>query len=79
MEIRDRVLNTFRSALEIEGEIDTNLLTYRNYAKWSSVAHMLLIAGLEEEFDTMLETDEILAMSSFDKAVDIMRKYATND
>ena len=40
------------------------------------MGHMMLVAALEAEFDTMLETDEILSMSSFDKAVDIMGKYA---
>ena len=37
---------------------------------------MILVAALESEFDTMLETDDILEMSNFDKAVSIMSKYA---
>jgi acyl carrier protein len=37
---------------------------------------MILVAALESEFDTMLETDDILEMSSFEKAVSIMSKYA---
>jgi len=37
---------------------------------------MILVAALESEFDTMLETDDILEMSNFEKAVSIMGKYA---
>jgi acyl carrier protein len=37
---------------------------------------MILVAALESEFDTMLETDDILEMSNFEKAVSIMTKYA---
>ena len=37
---------------------------------------MTLIAALETEFDTMLETDDILAMSDFNKAVEIMTRYS---
>lgn len=39
---------------------------------------MTLVASLETEFDAMIDTDEILAMSSFDKAVEIMSKYAND-
>jgi hypothetical protein len=37
---------------------------------------MILVAARESEFDTMLETDDILEMSNFEKAVSIMSKYA---
>jgi acyl carrier protein len=37
---------------------------------------MTLIAALETEVDCMLEMDDILDMSSFSKAVEIMKKYA---
>jgi acyl carrier protein len=36
----------------------------------------MILAALESEFDTMLETDDILEMSNFEKAVSIMSKYA---
>jgi acyl carrier protein len=37
---------------------------------------MILVAAIESEFDTMLETDDILEMSNFEKTVSIMSKYA---
>jgi acyl carrier protein len=73
--LRDKVLAAFKEALEIEGPVDTATLVYRDFPKWTSMAHMVLVAILEQEFDTMLETDDILNMSSYEKAVEIMSKY----
>jgi acyl carrier protein len=75
MDIRARVLKAFTEALELDGDVDPASLVYRDHPKWTSMAHMTLIAILEADFDTMLETDEVLGMSSFDKAVETMRKY----
>ncbi len=50
-------------------------LRYREIEQWTSVGHMRLIAEIEETFDVMLETDEILDMSSFDKAKEILGRY----
>lgn len=78
MSVRDRVFAAFREALDVEDGIDRSRLVYRDYAEWTSIGHMTLVAALETEFDTMLDTNDILAMSSFDKAVEIMTRYAAN-
>jgi acyl carrier protein len=75
MSTEARVMNAFKEALDIEGEVNPDELRYREYKKWTSMAHMTLIAILEQDFDAMLETDEILDMSSYGKAVEIMKKY----
>jgi hypothetical protein len=36
---------------------------------------MTLVAGIDMEFDTMLEMDDIIDMSSFGKAKEILMKY----
>lgn len=73
---KDRVFQCFVSIFDIDDSVDTSTLVYREYEAWTSIAHMTLIAELEAEFDAMLETDEILAMSNFDKAVETMEQYA---
>ena len=42
---------------------------------WDSIAHMALIASIEEVLDIMIETDDVIDMSSFAKAKDIVKKY----
>lgn len=73
----DRVLKAFKESFDVPDDIDTATLKYQEYPEWTSVGHMMLVAALEAEFDAMLETDDILAMSSYDRAVEIMGKYAS--
>ena len=50
-------------------------LTYQSIPAWDSVGHMELIAGLETAFDIMMETEDIIDLSSFAKGLEILRKY----
>ena len=50
-------------------------LEYQSIADWDSIGHMNLIAVLEEEFDIMIDTDDIIDFSSFEKGIEIIRKY----
>ncbi len=77
MTINSRVLKAFKESFDVPDDADTSTLKYQEYPEWTSVGHMLLVAALEAEFDTMLDTDDILAMSSYDRAVEIMSKYAS--
>jgi acyl carrier protein len=74
--IEDRILKAFEEGLEVPADVETSTLEFNVTPEWTSIGHMMLIAALEAEFDVMLETDDILAMSTFSKAVEIMGKYA---
>ena len=50
-------------------------LAYQGVENWDSVGHMSLVAELEDTFDIMLETDDIIDFSSYDKGIEILRKY----
>jgi acyl carrier protein len=76
MTVRDRVFSAFKESFDLDDDASTEKLVYQDYPAWTSVGHMILVAALESEFDTMLETDDILEMSNFEKAVTIMGKYA---
>lgn len=65
----------FEQALGIPGEQVTDALAYSSIKQWDSVAHMSLVAALETEFEIMLDTDDILAMSSVAVARTILQKY----
>ena len=49
-------------------------LKYQDVVLWDSVGHMTLVANLEEAFDIMLETDDIIDLSSFEKGMEILSK-----
>ena len=50
-------------------------LTYQSVQLWDSVGHMGLIAELEETFDIMMDTDDIIDFSSYEKGKEILMKY----
>lgn len=70
----EKYINAFVEALEVTAT-DTPTLVYGQSKSWDSVGHMTLIAALEDAFDIMMEMDDIIDLSSFDKGKEILRKY----
>ncbi|MEG1107022.1 MAG: acyl carrier protein [Eubacterium sp.] len=64
----------FVEALEIEKSLLEGL-EYQSIESWDSVGHMALIAELEDTFDIMMDTDDIIDLSSFEKGKEILGKY----
>lgn len=50
-------------------------LQYQGVELWDSVGHMSLVAALEDEFDIMIDTDDIIDLSSYEKGIEILKKY----
>lgn len=63
----------FCESLEITEDKLSNL-RYQQTELWDSVGHMTLVANLEEVFDIMLETDDIIDLSSYEKGKEIISK-----
>jgi acyl carrier protein len=71
----DRLRKCFVEALGIPLESVTDALAYNSIKQWDSIGHMALVAALETEFNVMLDTDEILALSSAAVAKQILAKH----
>ena len=51
-------------------------LKYQSIPAWDSVGHMGLISELEDAFDIMMESDDIVTLSDFEKGKEILtEKY----
>lgn len=51
-------------------------LKYQQIELWDSVGHMTLVANLEDSFDIMMETDDIIDLSSYERGLEILsQKY----
>lgn len=50
-------------------------LKYQDVELWDSVGHMTLMAELEDKFDIMMETDDIIDFSSYEIGKEILKKY----
>ena len=49
-------------------------LEYQAIEQWDSVGHMGLVATLEDVFDIMMDTDDIIDFSSYEKGKEILAK-----
>ena len=69
----EKYVNAFVEGLEVDAD-KVEGLEYQSIAEWDSVGHMELISAIEEAFDIMMDTDDIIEFSSFEKGKDILSK-----
>lgn len=72
---QQKLKSIFAEALGIEESQVTDTLAYNTIPEWDSVTHMALVAEIDDQFDIMLDTDDVLDLSSFAKAKEILQKY----
>ncbi len=65
----------FADALGLPAHTDFSQLAYRSVPQWDSVAHMRLIARIEDALGVMLETDDVLDLSSFTVCKQILGRH----
>jgi acyl carrier protein len=65
----------FVEGLGVKPEAVVDTLTYNTVPEWDSRGHMSLVVELENAFNLMLDTDDIIAMSSVAQAKLILEKY----
>lgn len=70
-----RLFQVFAKALDLQIQDIHDDLKYNSIPKWDSISHMSLIAELEDSFDILLDTDDIIDMSTVAKAKEILAKY----
>jgi acyl carrier protein len=68
----------FAKALGIDLAKVTDSLTYQSIPQWDSLSHMILISEIENTYGVMLDTDELLDLSSVAKAREILAKHGVN-
>lgn len=61
----------FIESLEVT-EDQLNGLQYQQIPNWDSVGHMGLIAAIEDAFDIMMDTDDIIDLSSYEKGKEVL-------
>ncbi|MCR5667266.1 MAG: acyl carrier protein [Eubacterium sp.] len=64
----------FITSFEVD-EAQLKDLKYQGVEEWDSIGHMSLIAEIEEAFDISLETDDVIDFSSYEKGIEILKKY----
>ena len=71
----EKYRNAFVEGLDVEEDKITDSLEYEGIPEWDSVGHMSLVASIEEAFDIMMETEDIIDFNSFQKGIELLKKY----
>ena len=75
MNNKEKYDQVFLACFSLEMSELNDGLVYNSITKWDSIGHMQMIAALEETFDIMMETDDIIDFSSYNKGFKILEKY----
>jgi acyl carrier protein len=71
----EKLKNAFQKTLGLPPNTDYSSIIFARTEGWDSIAHMQLIAAIEEAYDIMLDTQDVLAMSSYPVAKTIVEKH----
>lgn len=74
-DIDTRLKSSFRTAFNLSPDADIEAMQFSKSREWDSIAHLLLVATIEKEFDILLDTKDLLAMSSYPISKEIVTKY----
>lgn len=69
----EKYLKVFTETFGVSAE-EAEKLKYQDIEAWDSVGHMGLISAIEDAFDIMMDTDDIIDLSSFEKGKEILSK-----
>lgn len=72
---KEKYDKVFVESLSVQPAQLNDALVYQSVTAWDSVGHMAMMAQLEAAFDIMMDTDDIIAFSSYPKGMEILGKY----
>lgn len=74
-EEENRLKKAFRDGFNLSDIGHVEEMEFSKSKEWDSIAHLLLIASIEKEFNIVMTTKDLLALSSFPVAKEIVAKY----
>lgn len=74
----EKYKEVFINVFEVDESELSDSFTFKDTEKWDSLAHMTLITELEDAFDIMFDTEDILHFGSFGNGVKILKKYGVD-
>ena len=72
---KEKYAQVFIDSFSITSDQLNDNLVYQGVQQWDSIGHMGMVAALEEAFDIMMETDDIIDFGSYSKGIEILAKY----
>ncbi|HLD53081.1 MAG TPA: acyl carrier protein [Sediminibacterium sp.] len=72
---KEKYNQVFMESFSVSSDQLNENLVYQSVPQWDSIGHMGMVAALEEAFDIMMETDDIIDFGSYNKGVELLAKY----
>ncbi len=71
----DKLIDIFSKCLGLEKHEIHDEINYDLTPQWDSKTHMDIISEIDEQFNLLLEADDIIELNSFAMAKEILKKY----
>lgn len=71
----EKLNNIFCEVFSVDASALNAEFNKDNVDGWDSIHQLSLTSGVEDEFDIMLDGEDILGFTSYNKAKEILKKY----
>ena len=71
----EKYTEVFVSVFGVDKERLDETFNFKDVDDWNSIIHITLINELEDTFDVMLDTEDILHFGGFINGIEVMKKY----
>lgn len=75
MDNKQKYIDVFKTIFEVSEDKLDNSFNFKDVEEWDSLRHMTLISELEDAFDVMFETEDILHFGGFMNGIEILKRY----
>ena len=70
--------NVFMEVFNVNASELDESFTFKDVKRWDSVAHLTLISELEDAFDVLFESEDILHFGSYLNGIEILKRYGSD-
>ena len=74
----DKYADVFSSVFGLEKDRFDAAFNFKDVDAWDSMTHLMLISELEEAFDVLFETEDILHFGGYMNGIEILKKYGVD-
>lgn len=75
---KERYIDVFTRVLGVSKNVLNESFTFKDVDVWDSVAHLSLISELEDTFDVLFESEDILHFGSYENGIKILARYGVD-
>ncbi|WP_438966806.1 hypothetical protein [Flavobacterium sp.] len=75
MENLEKYITVFKDVFEVQDDVLNDSFSSDNIDNWDSITQLHLVTSIEDAFDVMIDTEDILDFKSFENGKIILKKY----